>query len=209
MINPPTSLKIGPDLLVALARIDAGSKTTIYGSMLCDEAERLEVGSITEQTSDPFAPILSAINALIKSLLRSNLTADKIQNKIAALPDPAGNFLRLNLMRNLGREIDTDDEDWTNPDLREELIAALRITRAWFRNTPGPARAEPLHRLALSAAYIYEQITGTSPGLGGSDHEDGYKTPFEELWLATLRHALPNATYFQAREIYRVASGRS
>ncbi len=204
----PVALKIAPDILAALKRIDAGSKTTIYGSMLCDEAERIKESPNTPQTSDPYAPILTSLNALIKSLRRSNLTPEKIRNKITALPDPAGNFLRLNLMRGMDRILDTNGEDWTNPELREQLLAALKTTRTWFRKTPGPVRPEPLYRFALSAAYIYEQITGTSPGLGGSDHEEGYKTPFEELWLASLRHALPNATYFQAREIYRVASGR-
>ena len=204
----PAALEITPDLLTALKRIDAGSKTAIYGSMLCEEAERIRDSSTIPQMSDPFGPILASINSLIRSLKRSTLSPEKIRKKITALPDPAGNFLRLNLMRNLDRIIEPDNEDWANPEMRQQLLIALETTRIWFRNTPGPVRAEALQQFALNAAYIYEQITGQSPGLGKDDYEEGYQTPFEELWLASLRIAEPKATHEQAREIYRTASGR-
>ena len=59
-----------------------------------------------------------------------------------------------------------------------------------------------------SVNLVYQQITGKRPGISGSPVTEGYMTPFEELWLTSLKLVKPNSTLEQAREIYRVAAGR-
>ena len=196
-----------PALERALERIGEVGPSPPYSGLIYNEAERtIDAPNHTIQTEDPYAPILTSINALLRSLKRSNLSTSKIQAKLRALPEPAGQFAKLNLMRNLGRKIDLDDEDWLDLELGEELRLALDNTRIWFRAKPGSVRAETLQQFAISVADIYELITGKPPGLSNDNYETGYLTPFEELWLASLRLVVPKAAYRRAREIYRSAA---
>ena len=111
-------------------------------------------------------------------------------------------------MRRLDREIDLETEDWSKTELRKTLEHAVSHARLWFRRSPGPREAAGLAGFSRSVALLYEQITGKPPGLGGDPYATGYMTPFEELWLASLRLLNTDATIDQAREIYRAASGR-
>ena len=158
--------------------------------------------------NDPYGPILHALNAFLRSLRRSRLASDKIKTKLSALPQPALPFIRLELMRRLDREIDLEKEDWSKTELRRTLEHAVSHARLWFRKNPGPREAVGLAGFSRSVALLYEQITGKEPGLGGDPYETGYTTPFEELWLASLRLGITDATLDGAREIYRTASGR-
>ena len=54
----------------------------------------------------------------------------------------------------------------------------------------------------------FQVSRGWQAGLGNQLGRKGYMTPYEELWLASLRLLISDATLDQAREIYRAASGR-
>ena len=190
-------------------RVSAGSLTGLYISLIDLEAERADIEDYRPRNgNDPYGPILGALNAFLRSLRRSKLASDKISTKLSALPQPALPFVRLELMRRLDREIDLETEDWSKTELRKTLEHAVSHTRLWFRRSPGPREAAGLAGFSRSVALLYEQVTGKEPGLGGDPYETGYTTPFEELWLASLRLVITDAKLDGAREIYRTASGR-
>jgi hypothetical protein len=197
------------DLQSALKRLGVGARLGLYISIIDSEAERADIEDcLPRAENDPYGPILHALNAFRRSLRRSKLTSDKITTKLSALPQPALPFIRLELMRRLDREIDLETEDWSKAELRQTLEHAVSHARLWFRKNPGPREAVGLAGFSRSVALLYEQITGKEPGLGGDPYETGYTTPFEELWLASLRLVISDATLDGAREIYRTASGR-
>ena len=197
------------DLQSALERLGVGARLGLYISIINSEAERAVIEDYRPRTgNDPYGPILGTLNAFRRSLRRSKLTSDKIKTKLSALPQPALPFIRLELMRRLDREIDLETEDWSTTELRQTLEHAVSHARLWFRKNPGPREAAGLAGFSRSVALLYEQITGKEPGLGGDPYETGYTTPFEELWLASLRLVITDATLDGAREIYRTASGR-
>jgi hypothetical protein len=197
------------DLQSALKRLGVGARPGLYISIIDSEAGRavLEEKQAQEK-SNPYGPILGTLNAFRRSLRRSKLTSDKISTKLFALPQPALPFIRLELMRRLNREIVFEKEDWSKTELRQTLEHAVSHARLWFRKNPGPREAVGLAGFSRSVALLYEQITGKEPGLGGDPYETGYTTPFEELWLASLRLVITDASLDGAREIYRTASGR-
>ena len=78
--------------------------------------------------------------------------------------------------------------------------------RLWFRKRPGSREAVGLTGFSRSVDLLYRQIAGKPPGLGNQLGRKGYMTPFEELWLASLRLLITDATLDQAREIYRKAT---
>jgi hypothetical protein len=197
------------DLRSALQRLGVGARSELYISIIDSEAERADIEDYGRRTgNDPYGPILDALNAFLRSLRRSRLASDRIGTKLSALPQPALPFIRLELMRRLDREIDLEKEDWSKPELRQTLEHAVSHARLWFRKNPGPREAVGLAGFSRSVALLYEQITGKEPGLGGDPYETGYTTPFEELWLASLRLVITDAKLDGAREIYRTASGR-
>jgi len=197
------------DLQSALKRLGAGARLGLYISIIDSEAERAVIEDYRPRTrNDPYGPILGTLNAFRRSLRRSRLASDKISTKLSALPQPALSFIRLELMRRLDREIDLETEDWSKAELRQTLEHAVSHARLWFRKNPGPREAVGLAGFSRSVALLYEQITGKEPGLGGDPYETGYTTPFEELWLASLRLVITDASLDGAREIYRTASGR-
>lgn len=197
------------ELQSALQRLGVGARLGLYISIIDSEAERAVIEDYRPRTgNDPYGPILGALNAFRRSLRRSKLTSDKIKTKLSALPQPALPFILLELMRRLDREIDLETEDWSKTELRQTLEHAVSHARLWFRKSPGPREAVGLAGFSRSVALLYEQITGKEPGLGGDPYETGYTTPFEELWLASLRLVITDATLDGAREIYRTASGR-
>ena len=197
------------DLEKALKRVSAGNLTGLYISLIDSEAERADIEDHRPRNgNDPYSTILHALNEFLRSLRRSKLASDKISTKLFALPQPALPFIRLELMRRLDREIDLETEDWSKIELRKTLEHAVSHTRLWFRKNPGPREASDLAGFSRSVALLYEQITSNPPGLGGDPYATGYMTPFEELWLASLRLLISDATLDQAREIYRTASGR-
>ena len=197
------------DLRSALQRLGVGARSELYISIIDSEAERADIEDYGRRTeNNAYGPILDALNAFLRSLRRSRLASDRIGTKLSALPQPALPFIRLELMRRLDREIDLQAEDWSKPELRQTLEHAVSHARLWFRKNPGPREAVGLAGFSRSVALLYEQITGKEPGLGGDPYATGYMTPFEELWLASLRLLISGATLDQAREIYRAASGR-
>jgi len=205
MATPQTT----SDLQSALKRLGAGARLVLYISIIDSEAERAVIEDYRPRTgNDPYGPILGDLNAFRRSLRRSKLTSDKITTKLSALPQPALPFIRLELMRHLDREIDLEKENWSKTELRQTLEHAVSHARLWFRKNPGPREAVGLAGFSRSVALLYEQITGKEPGLGGDPYEIGYTTPFEELWLASLRLVITDAKLDGAREIYRTASGR-
>ena len=197
------------DLQSALQRLGVGARLGLYISIINSEAERAVIEDYRPRTeNDPYGPILGTLNAFRRSLRRSKLTSDKIKTKLSALPQPALPFIRLELMRRLDREIDLETEDWSGAELRQTLEHAVSHAPLWFRKNPGPREAVGLAGCSRSVALLYEQVTGKPPGLGNQLGRKGYMTPFEELWLASLRLAITDATLDGAREIYRTASGR-
>ena len=199
-----------PELRRALSRLKAGSETNFYLSLILSEAEQTETGqTIRNETNDPFSPILASINNLIRSLQRSGLTSDKIRKKISALPDPAKISLAGPFSRRLNRTVDLHNADWSQSDERKALVQALKDTRILFRKRPGPKQDQQILSFAGYVAMIYEQIKGKPPGLGSDNYQNEYQSPFEKLWLTSLRLVEPDAEHYRAREIYRSASQKS
>ena len=197
------------DLQSALQRLGVGARLGLYISIIDSEAGRADIEDCRPRAeNDPYGPILHALNAFLRSLRRSRLASDKIKTKLSALPQPALPFIRLELMRRLDREIDLETEDWSGAELRQTLEHAVSHARLWFRKSPGPREAVGLAGFSRSVALLYEQVTGKPPGLGNLLGRKGYMTPYEELWLASLRLLISDATLDQAREIYRASSGR-
>ena len=197
------------DLQSALERLGVGARPGLYISIIDSEAERAVIEEKqAQEKSNPYGPILGDLNAFRRSLRRSKLTSDKISTKLSALPQPALPFIRLELMRRLDREIDLETEDWSKAELRRTLAQAVSHARLWFRKNPGPRKAVGLAGFSRSVALLYEQVTSKPPGLGNQLERKGYMTPYEELWLASLRLLISDATLDQAREIYRASSGR-
>ena len=197
------------DLQSALKRLGVGARLGLYISIIDSEAERADIEDCLPRAENaPYGPILGALNAFRRSLRRSKLTSDKIKTKLSALPQPALPFIRLEFMRRLDRQIDLEKEDWSKAELRQTLEHAVSHARLWFRKNPGPREAVGLAGFSRSVALLYEQVTGKPPGLGNQLGRKGYMTPYEELWLASLRLLISDATLDQAREIYRTASGR-
>ena len=195
------------DLQSALQRLGVGARLGLYISIIDSEAERAVIEEKqAQEKSNPYGPILGDLNAFRRSLRRSKLTSDKISTKLSALPQPALPFIRLELMRHLDREIDLEKEDWSKTELRQTLEHAVSHARLWFRKNPGPREAVGLAGFSRSVALLYEQVTGKPPGLGNQLGRKGYMTPYEELWLASLRLLISDATLDQAREIYRKAT---
>ncbi len=197
------------ELEAALERVGANQLAALYISIIDAQAERADIEDYGRRTgNDPYGPILDALNAFLRSLRRSRLASDRIGTKLSALPQPALPFIRLELMRRLDREIDLEKEDWSKPELRQTLEHAVSHARLWFRKNPGPREAVGRAGFSRSVALLYEQITGKEPGLSNQLGRKGYTTPFEELWLASLRLVITDAKLDGAREIYRTASGR-
>jgi len=197
------------DLRSALQRLGVGARSELYISIIDSEAERADIEDYGRRTeNNAYGPILDALNAFLRSLRRSRLASDRIGTKLSALPQPALPFVRLELMRRLDREIDLQAEDWSKPELRQTLEHAVSHARVWFRKNPGPREAAGRAGFSRSVALLYEQITGKEPGLSNQLGRKGYTTPFEELWLASLRLVITDAKLDGAREIYRTASGR-
>ena len=208
-MDPDEPLQIDPTpaLEEALRRVCDNDHIDAHAGFICNEAERVVVRTSQAQPQlSVTKDLLQAVNRTMRSLERSKLSASKIQAKLALLPDPIANFLELNLMRQLERTVQLDGEDWSDPVLRKALIDALEKTRVWFREKPGPDRREPIQDFAVSVGIYYEVLTGKSPGLGSDEYNEDYKTPFEELWLASARLINPTMTFDQARNIYRTAA---
>ena len=197
------------ELRAALERIGAQRHAGLYISIIEAEAERADIEDSRSPTTIALhGSILSSLNTVLRSLRRSRLTSNWIRTKLQALPEIASTFIRLELMRHLDRDIDLGGEDWSRTKLRKALELAVSHVRVWFRQSPGPRAATGLAGFSRAVAVIYKKITGKSPGLGTQQGRSGYKTPFEELWHASLRLLDTDATLDQAREIYREASGR-
>ena len=193
-----------PKLEAALKRVGAGQFVGLYISIIDSQAERADIEDHKPRTdNDPYGPILGALNAFLRSLRRSTPSPGKIAKKLSSLPEPVFPFIRLELARRLDREIDLENEDWSKPELRDALEVSVSHVRLWFRKHPGPAEAVGLAGFSRSVALLYRQIAGKPPGLGNQLGRKGYMTPFEELWLASLRLLNTDATLDQAREIYR------
>lgn len=193
-----------PELEAALKRVGADQSVGLYISIIDLQAERADIEDHKPRTdNDPYGPILGALNAFLRSLRRSTLSSGKVAKKLSSLPEPVFPFIRLELARRLDQEIDLENEDWSKPELRDALEVSVRHVRLWFRKRPGPEEAVGLAGFSRSVALLYRQIAGKPPGLGNQLGRKGYMTPFEELWLASLRLLSTDATLDQAREIYR------
>lgn len=193
-----------PELEAALKRVGADQSVGLYISIIDSQAERADIENHKPRTdNDPYGPILGALNAFLRSLRRSTPSPGKIAKKLSSLPEPVFPFIRLELARRLDQEIDLENEDWSKPELRDALEVSVRHVRLWFRKRPGPEEAVGLAGFSRSVALLYMQIAGKPPGLGNQLGRKGYMTPFEELWLASLRLLSTDATLDQAREIYR------
>ena len=193
-----------PELEAALKRVGADQSVGLYISIIDLQAERADIEDHKPRTdNDPYGPILGALNAFLRSLRRSTLSSGKVAKKLSSLPEPVFPFIRLELARRLDQEIDLENEDWSKPELRDALEVSVRHVRLWFRKHPGPEEAVGLAGFSRSVALLYRQIAGKPPGLGNQLGRKGYMTPFEELWLASLRLLNTDATLDQAREIYR------
>ena len=193
-----------PELEAALKRVGADQSVGLYISIIDLQAERADIEDHKPRTdNDPYGPILGALNAFLRSLRRSTPSPGKIAKKLSSLPEPVFPFIRLELARRLDQEIDLENEDWSKPELRDALEVSVRHVRLWFRKRPGPEEAVGLAGFSRSVALLYRQIAGKPPGLGNQLGRKGYMTPFEELWLASLRLLNTDATLDQAREIYR------
>ena len=194
------------ELEAALKRVGAGQFVGLYISIINLQAERADIEDYKPRTdNDPYGPILDALNAFLRSLRRSTLSSKKIAKKLSSLPEPVFPFIRLELSRRLDQEIDLENQDWSKAELREALEGSVRHARLWFRKRPGPEEAVGLAEFSRSVALLYRQIAGKPPGLGNQLGRKGYMTPFEELWLASLRLLITDATLDRAREIYRKA----
>ena len=197
------------DLQSALKRLGVGARPGLYISIIDSQAERADIEDYRQRSEiDPYGPILDALNAFLRSLRRSTLSSGKIGKKLSSLPEPVIPFIRLELSHRFDRKFNLENEDWSKTELRDALEHAVRHVRLWFRKNPGPREAGDLAGFSRSVVLLYVQITGKEPGLGGDPYETGYMTPFEELWLASLRLVITDATLDGAREIYRTASGR-
>ena len=193
-----------PELEAALKRVGADQSVGLYISIIDLQAERADIEDHKPRTdNDPYGPILGALNAFLRSLRRSTPSPGKIAKKLSSLPEPVFPFIRLELARRLDQEIDLENEDWSKPELRDALEVSVSHVRLWFRKRPGPEEAVGLAGFSRSVALLYRQIAGKPPGLGNQLGRKGYMTPFEELWLASLRLLSTDATLDQAREIYR------
>ena len=96
-------------------------------------------------------------------------------------------------MRHLDREIDLETEDWSKAELRQTLEHAVSHARLWFRKNPGPREAGGLAGFSRPVALLYEQITGTEPGLGGE--------------LATIIGLTENANPFENKDGFLLIAG--
>ena len=195
------------ELEAALERVGAGPLAALYISIIDSQAERADIENYKPRSEiDPYGPILDALNAFLRSLRRSTLSSGKIGQNLFCLPEPVIPFIRLELSRRLDRKINLENEDWSKTELRDALEDAVRHVRLWFRKRPGPEEAVGLAEFSRSVDLLYRQIAGKPPGLGNQLGRKGYMTPFEELWLASLRLLITDATLDQAREIYRKAT---
>ena len=195
------------ELEAALERVGAGPLAALYISIIDSQAEQADIEDYRPRSEiDTYGPILDALNAFLRSLRRSTLSSRKIGQKLFGLPEPVIPFIRLELSRRLDRKINLENEDWSKTELRDALEDAVKHVRLWFRKRPGPREAVGLAGFSRSVAMLYRQISGKPSGLGNQLGRKGYMTPFEELWLASLRLLITDATLDQAREIYRKAS---
>jgi hypothetical protein len=192
------------ELESALKRVGASQFVGLYISIIDSQAEQAGIEDYKPRTdNDTYGPILDALNAFLRSLRRSTLSSEKIGTKLSSLPEPVFPFIRLELTRRLDQKIDLENEDWSKTKLRDALEESVRHVRLWFRKRPGPEEAVGLAEFSRSVDLLYRQIAGKPPGLGNQLGRKGYMTPFEELWLASLRLLIADATLDRAREIYR------
>lgn len=203
-IDPPQEI-----LRKELERIGAGDSLGFLITDIEHSAERVIQGA---PSTDPQETknILDELNLFQRSLNRLTSTgpklAGKIRQRVSQLSPDARIFVNIELTRRLNRKIDLETEDWSRSTERDALLWSAGKCREWVRSEPGPSIQPELHQFCLDVILIYQHVTGKSPGVGGEGTDKG--TPFEQLWLASLRLTQPYATLLGAREIFRSASGR-
>jgi hypothetical protein len=190
-----------------LRSIGAGDNVGLYLSIIETHAGQTDQ-STPPTDSQMHANILNELNRFNRKLIRSPITRRKIQNKLLSLSNSAQIFIKLELTYLLGRTVNLSSENWTNVRLQNALGKSVKNARRWVRQPSGQKPATGVHQFCRDVMLVYAQITGSTPGLGGSSAIENYMTPFEGLWLASLKLISPNATILQAREILRRASNR-
>ena len=148
--------------------------------------------------------ILEELNRLCRKFKRSRVTEEKIRKELLNLSDDAQTFVRVELTHQLHRQVDLASEDWSNVASQSALEQSVKNARNWVRQSPGGKAAAQLHTFCRDVVRVYQKIADKPPGVGGESNV----TPFERLWHASLRLTNPNATVFEAREIFRRASFR-
>ena len=192
-----------------LKRIGAGDS---LGFLLTDIENSAKHTKLIAPPTDPqeLKLILDELNLFQRSLNRLTSTGPKlvgkIRQRVSQLSPDARKFVNIELTRRLNRKVDIETEDWSRSTERDALLWAAGKCREWVRSEPGPSIQPELHQFCLDVILIYQHVTGKSPGVGGEGTDKG--TPFEQLWLASLRLTQPYATLLGAREIFRSASGR-
>jgi hypothetical protein len=193
-----------------LEKLGAGDELGLYLSEIehgAKDAKQIAL-DLDRQKS---AEVLVELNKLLRSLKRMitsrpAMSGRKISRRLAQLSPTALTFVRMELGHNLGQETALDKEDWSNLVLRKALASSVNKSRHWLRAERGPIPQMGLHQFCHNVMFIYKQITGKSPGVGNNAYDTG--SPFEKLWLASLKLINPNATMQGAREIFRSTSGR-
>jgi hypothetical protein len=194
---------------LALESLGADELTGQYLSIIETAADVAEIDP-ADRTSEgeDYTVVLNELNGLLRSLKRSQLSSARIHNKLTALSESARVFIQVELSRTQGDQIDHDTSDWSNVKARTALISSVDRSREWVRQSSGPNRRDNLEEFWRTVQQIYKQLKGKKPGIGGDPYGNNYMTPFEQLFLPSLRLLIPNATIDQARDIFRRADGR-
>lgn len=192
-----------------LTKLKAGDHIGMYLTAIEQAADDAKIGSPYPIPShDATEQVLAELNRCHRSLSRSSLSGSRIEAKLLKLSDTAKTFIQFKYAKLNRKKLDIKNTNWFLKRNRVALMKAVSDAREWARRKSGPERQENLHRFCDKVQVVYEKLTGKKPGIGGSSTEADYATPFERLFLASLRLIIPNATTIQAREIFRYASGQ-
>lgn len=143
--------------------------------------------------------------------VRAGTRASILQKRFASLSNPTIDILNSQIAMTKKEHANFADLSLDVLAERNVLHEALKRSKACLNNKRGAEHSAGTHELVFSLTAIYKQITEKEPTLssGAATLPKDYKTPFEDLLLAALKHADVEAiagnpiTLSGARDLFR------
>ena len=161
-----------------------------------DDFDAKQVSKEKQVTKSELSNFERSVRAGTRSLL--------LRKRFANLSQPTTEIINSQLSIRSNERVNFEDLDLDKDDQRQVLRDAINGSKKWLHETRGLSHGVKAIEIVNATVVIYKQITGKEPGISSTFTTSGknYRTPFEQLLIASLNSAGVAISAQGARALY-------